>query len=66
MTVRYDAPAGAIIMDLYGRIIGQVVGSRLVRREPFELEIEIDIDQDADTDSMQVLASSAITGSING
>ena len=63
LLVSYEAPAGSIVLDKMGRVIGQVVGSEQVGDK---WRIQVDVDIGTDLEQIQVMATYGITGSING
>lgn len=67
-TLRLDhpVPAGAMVMDQYGHVVGSVVGlAKVVEGTTISWEVTAEVEAGTDTNSLQVLPRSGITGSIN-
>ena len=61
----YSVPAGSTIMDLYGQVVGQVLRSWKIRKEPEQWEAEVDVDTNTDLERLQVMPPYGITGGVN-
>jgi hypothetical protein len=65
LVLTYTAPAGSMILDLNGRLVGQVVGTQQIQREPPTWRVEVDLERGIDSDTIQILPPAGHTRSVN-
>lgn len=67
-TFRLDhpVPAGALVLDQYGHVVGSVVGiAKVVEGMAINWDVTAEVEAGTDTSSLQVLPRYGMTGSIN-